>query len=77
MNIKYYCGPTNENYGYSLDMCAPAAQVRAASRKRGPAMWNALERCSWTDVSGKKERTVGRTSSVDGETLILSPFPIN
>jgi hypothetical protein len=79
--FTHYTGPTNDNYGYDRDLCAPAPGVIAAARLKGKKMWNALERLDWVSCESvdpdwdpyEKSRLIGSTSSVDGESLELSP----
>jgi hypothetical protein len=76
---NYLRGPMNSNYGYEPHMCAPFAQVAAAAKLSGPAMWTALGQCDWVSCSEVDEdwsladgsELIGDTSCVDGETLTI------
>lgn len=72
--LTHYLGPLNKSYGYSIEYAAPIEQVKAASKKTGKEMWDALEACKWETVSDLDETTIGGTH-VDGDTLRLSPLP--
>lgn len=74
--LTHYLGPLNKSYGYSIEYAAPIEQVRAASKLKGQAMWDALEACDWEEVSELDEKTIGGTH-VDGETLRLAPVPFD
>lgn len=74
--LTHYLGPLNKSYGYSIDYAAPIEQVRAASKKSGKEMWEALEACQWESVEDLDEKTIGG-SHVDGDTLRLSPIPFD
>ncbi len=74
--LTHYLGPLNKSYGYSIEYAAPIEQVRAASKKKGQEMWDALEACEWESVSDLDELTIGGTH-VDGDTLRLSPMPFD
>ena len=74
--LTHYLGPLNKAYGYSIEYAAPIEQVRAASKKSGKEMWDALEECDWQEVSELNEKTIGGTH-VDGDTLRLSPVPFD
>lgn len=74
--LTHCLGPLNKSYGYSIEYAAPIEQVKAASKKKGDAMWEALEACDWEEVSKLDESTIGGTH-VEGETLRLSPVPFD
>jgi hypothetical protein len=74
--LTHYLGPLNKSYGYSIDYAAPIEQVKAASKKTGKEMWDALEACTWLAVEDLDESTIGGTH-VDGDTLRLSPMPFD
>lgn len=74
--LTHYLGPLNKSYGYSIDYAAPIEQVKAASKKTGKEMWDALEACDWELVSDLDELTIGG-SHVEGNTLRLSPLPFD
>lgn len=74
--LTHYLGPLNKSYGYSIEYAAPIEQVKAASKKKGKEMWDALEACDWEEVSELDEKTIGGTH-VEGDQLRLSPLPFD